>query len=75
MLQHLDICHIGQSKIGNYEVERALTGELQPFLTRAGQGDAEAGSLQSSADRSECGAVLVDDEDRGHVSLGFRRRS
>ena len=51
------------------EFEGTLAGEPQAFLAGAGQFDAEACPPQSSSDRVECGAVLVDDEDRGHVSF------
>jgi hypothetical protein len=69
LLQQANVCPIGQSKVGNHEIEPALAGELQPFLACASQGHGESCILQSSAERVESGAVLVDDEDRGHISL------
>ena len=42
LLQHFDVPDVGQSKIGNHEIDSALPGQLQPFLARTGQIDAEA---------------------------------
>jgi hypothetical protein len=72
LLEHFDVRDVGQSKAGNHEIDRALSGQLQPFLACTGQSHAEAGAPQRAADRVECGAVLVDDEDRWHVYLWVR---